>query len=712
MKLNYSTLRRKIIFFASIIGLIFLTHLIWVYIYEGGMSVGERGGSINIGIVWTAPEVPNPLAYTKDKYHDMILRFLYRPMITYDALSGEYQGDIGNCDIRDLSKIICEIKKDQFWSDGTRIQTEDIVATYQTFRAITVGDKMWNFLKGVSVVSRADGKIEITSKEKNSMILDLMTYPIVRSDMLERIKTGRISADGYITSWPYTFSKREKNTEYGYDRVTIERDEKNGGQWWLDKYHFLFFPDLVSLERSTDNLSVIIPPVKNEKLLLWPRFDGYTYTMYEYISLFMNTDTLTREVRQQLYGKLVEVFSGSIDKSELPVKNIFWIERNGTGIKLEKSLSDMMRSRWYWKPDESIAVLNQNTWLLTGSSINYGTNQYFTLPTNKKIFFTEIAQGEILLSGNIPQNTQKVFINDYELQEYRAGNTKFGYRVSVVNGTLKEWKNTYSLSTEDLVWSRASKDTLTIYYSTDSGSLISIRESIDSAFLSEINAPEKIAQRKKINEKKKEELKLLDPRYYYNEKNMPFELTIAYKDDPQTLEKYAKSVVSALENLSIRSKLVPISTNDLQKMLESWNKNYDMIIIGFEANGRLSRAGQVFLSTEAKNGINFSKIESKKLDALFAELRIAGTKEKTIQIQNDIIGYIESEAFFIPLSSPIHSLYIDKNLKWIKQVPIFQDISTLHTVLATASIKDVYMLNMTGKWFFSFFGWIWSQPFP
>ena len=146
-------------------------------------------------------------------------------------------------------------------------------------------------------------------------------------------------------------------------------------------------------------------------------------------------------------------------------------------------------------------------------------------------------------------------------------------------------------------------------------------------------------------------------------------------------------------------------------MLESWHKNYDMIIIGFEANGRLSRAGQVFLSSEAKNGINFSKIESTKLDTLFAELRIAWTKERTTGIEGEILWYIESEAFFIPLSSPIHSLYIDKNLKWVKQVPIFQDISTLHTVLATASIKDIYMLNTTGKWFFSFFGWIWSQGF-
>ncbi len=108
-----------------------------------------------------------------------------------------------------------------------------------------------------------------------------------------------------------------------------------------------------------------------------------------------------------------------------------------------------------------------------------------------------------------------------------------------------------------------------MYYSTDSGALTSLRESVNSDYLSVINSPDKVTQRKKLYEKRKEDLRLLDPRYYYNEKNLPFELQIAYKDDPQTLEKYAKSVVSALENLSIRSKLIPLSTKDLQKMLES-----------------------------------------------------------------------------------------------------------------------------------------------
>ncbi len=61
-------------------------------------------------------------------------------------------------------------------------------------------------------------------------MLDLLTYPIIRSDMIERIKTGRISQEGYITSGPYAFSGREINKEFGYDRITIERNERNGGE--------------------------------------------------------------------------------------------------------------------------------------------------------------------------------------------------------------------------------------------------------------------------------------------------------------------------------------------------------------------------------------------------------------------------------------------------------------------------------------------------
>jgi ABC-type transport system substrate-binding protein len=146
-------------------------------------------------------------------------------------------------------------------------------------------------------------------------------------------------------------------------------------------------------------------------------------------------------------------------------------------------------------------------------------------------------------------------------------------------------------------------------------------------------------------------------------------------------------------------------------MLKEGKKDYDFIIIGFEANNRLSRIGQIFLSTEAKNGINFAKIESKKLDTLFAELRVAPLQEETEKIQKEILEYIQSEGFFLTLSSPLHSLYIDKNLKGVRKIPLFQDISTLHSVVATASIKDAYVITTEGKNIARFFSWIVDTAF-
>ncbi len=98
-------------------------------------------------------------------------------------------------------------------------------------------------------------------------------------------------------------------------------------------------------------------------------------------------------------------------------------------------------------------------------------------------------------------------------------------------------------------------------------------------------------------------------------------------------------------------------------MLQKGKKDYDIILIGFEATGRVSRVGQVFLSSEAKNGINFAKIQSKQLDSLFAQLRTATEKNITEETIKKIVTYFQEGAFFTPISSPIHTLYIDRNLK-------------------------------------------------
>ncbi len=54
---------------------------------------------------------------------------------------------------------------------------------------------MKGFLSKVAIVEKDASTVELSSSEKNSLMLDLLSYPILRSDMIERIRTGRLGID-------------------------------------------------------------------------------------------------------------------------------------------------------------------------------------------------------------------------------------------------------------------------------------------------------------------------------------------------------------------------------------------------------------------------------------------------------------------------------------------------------------------------------------
>ncbi len=353
------------------------------------------------------------------------------------------------------------------------------------------------FLNGVTITSKDKNSVDLTSKEKNSLMLDLLTYPIIRSDMLERIRTGRLASDGYVTSGPYVFLEKDTNTQYGYDRITITRNTKNGGEGWLDKYHFLFFPDFPSLERSIDTVSVIIPPAKNEIIPVGPRFAPYQYSFYEFIGLFQNTDSIHSDIRKPLALAFSSSFSGQIAEHERPIRNIFGDQYLLPPEKVTRDLADVMRERRYMKIAERISLLDTTNIVLTGASIQYGTTNFFTLPGKQKVLFSEIAEGSILLTGNVPTSAQSVFINGYELKEFIPGNAKFSYRVALENQALKEGKNTYTLETLDTNGKREVRETLTIYYAQDGLKLKTMREQVEQEYLAKLNTPELVAERQK-----------------------------------------------------------------------------------------------------------------------------------------------------------------------------------------------------------------------
>jgi hypothetical protein len=173
--------------------------------------------------------------------------------------------------------------------------------------------------------------------------------------------------------------------------VTLIRNEKNKSTSWLDKYNFLFFPDMGSLERGGEILNIVIPEMNSGNMLLGPRFEPYEYATYEYIGLFMNTDTINNAIRKHVYLQAKSGLSGSVAPKERPVSFMFHKDEN-TPLKLDKNLSDILKESGYRKVEDRLGMLDTETGMLTGSSVEYGNNIYFDTPTKKKIHFSEVAE--------------------------------------------------------------------------------------------------------------------------------------------------------------------------------------------------------------------------------------------------------------------------------------------------------------------------------
>lgn len=202
-----------------------------------------------------------------------------------------------------MTIIRCTLKDDAVWSDATRIKTDDIVSSIDMFRKRAPNKDIRRFLETVTVTKNGD-TVELRSTQRSPHMIDILTYPIIRSDIIEKTRSGSIDKQNYVTSGPYIFSEIVTDKEYGFDRITLVRNEKWRKSTWLDKIHFKFFKDLPSLERSTETLTIIIPPIKNEKLEIGPRFREYLYTNYEYFSVFLNTKSMSKILRNSLHWQI------------------------------------------------------------------------------------------------------------------------------------------------------------------------------------------------------------------------------------------------------------------------------------------------------------------------------------------------------------------------------------------------------------------------
>lgn len=646
-----------------------------------------------------------PLSYGKNPTDEIVYPFLYKGLIRYNTEDNTAREDLAQCDISKIEKITCTIKKDMFWSDKSTITDDDVVATFRGFAELGENPDMEEVLRDTRIVAK-DGIITFSNPDKDVKILKLLTYPIYRSDMVEQMRTDRFTTGSHITSGQYTFGEQIEDTAYIHDRITLVQNPNTSGQKaWFDKIHFKFFDSMATLKNAEDTLWVIIPPMRDENMALSERFKPYTYSTYEYFSVFFQTDRLSKSLRNALHWQIGTSLSGQVEANHRAVSNIFpgkpqILPRGNIG-----NFPDIMKKNGYMKRDDWVASIESTPTTITGSIV-YDKPAFFANKQNSNVLFLDDVTGGYLLSGNMDASVSAVIINGYQLKEFRAGNKKFSYRVSVEDGTIKEGKNTYLL--EGKIWDTNSVtgEILTLYYSKDATKLAEYKKSVDDEYTARNNTPALIAEREREKTKQKEAALALDPLYYYNKDGEVFKLKVAYITGPQSTESYAHTVEDTLKKLSIMAEPIALEPKALQEMITTGKKEYDILIAGISAGDTLSEIGQLFDPEQAGKGINLANIEIPKVVSLFGELRAATLPEQRNTITQDILTIMEEESFFLPISSPLHTLYIDRNLKWVRSISVIAWPKAIYDILEFASIKDTYVFNSKDKSIWGFFGWI------
>lgn len=675
-----------------------------------GYYVWLPGWSTSIALIGDAPDMMKPLSYGKNPADEIVYPFLYRGLIRYNPEENTARQDIAQCDISKIESITCTLNKDEKWSDGTSITDDDVIATFRTFSEFGENPNTEEVLRDTRI-SKKDGTITFSNPDKDINVLKLLTYPIYRSDMLEQLKTWRFATGWHITSGQYTFGEQVDDTAYIHNRITLIRNPNTAWtQALFDRINFKFFENTTLLKNAEDTIGIIIPPVKNQELTLSERFRPYSYSTYEYFSVFFQTDRMPKSLRNIFHWQIATSLSGQVEIDHKSILNIFSgkpqiLPRGNIG-----NFTDIMKQNGYMKRDDWIASIEATSTTVTGAVI-YDKPQFFKNKQNSNVLFVDDATGGILLSGDMDVGVTTVIINGYQLKEFIAGNKKFSYRVSVEDGTIKEWENKYLL--EGIIGDTATTtgEILTVYYSPDVDKLAEYKKKVDDEYIARNNTPALVAEREREKEKQKETALALNPLYYYDKEGKPYTLIVAYVTGIQSTELYAHIVEDALKKLSVKIEPVALEPKDLQEIINSGKKEYDILIAWVSVGNTISDIWQLFDPAEAGNGINLSNIEIPKMVTLFGELRSATLTWDIDRITNDILKVMEEESFFFPISSPVRKLYIDRNLKWIRNIPIIAWPKDIYNIVEFASIRDAYVFDTGNKSFFGFFWWFGSLLF-
>ncbi len=693
------------IFFSVLIG----SHILYIYMYDNAEEIATEWGTISEWIIWDFPHL-NPLLNSTD-YNKNILSMLYRSLLKYDFKNKSITSDLATCNIKNLNYIECYLENNIQWSNGKEINSDDVVATYNIIKNSDINPVMRSFLKDTTIESK---KWMITFSNTNNDInfLKVFFQPIVPKEILDNIWNKELfwkfnPVDG-IFSGPYKVEVISYDDSLWIQKLILSKNEYYKKiNVLIAKYIYKFFRDQEHFLKHKDTINVFFD--KNN--IIWesiPRLNNISYSLHQYISLFLNEEKIKNyNLRNFILSKIdTNNILTNLWKWYKEAENAYLMsgviyKHEVQNLNLENTVQEM----WFYKKDFLLKHLIDETKKIEEKKIEEKINSNLVYISwsiiNKKYNF--IHEDNILISGITKDDrVEEVYVNEYKLSWFKKWNKDFFYRLKTDFKNISIWENNYKIYFS-IWWKKELKEEFFITFSTDINKLKTIE---DNFFKKDIKIEDKKVKQV-VNEERKQKIIALNDTYYYDYNLNKFRLKLYYINDNSELISVSNTIKNSLETYGIIVDSVWLSLSELNKKITSWEKDYDIILVGIDLWIFDFNIYPYFHSSQSQLWFNFSNLKNLKWDILLEELKTNFIDiNKRIEIQKQIMDIIYDKKIFKTLYKKINTVLIDKNIKNFKLSETMPYDLWVNDSIENSYVTNEKKINFKEKSFYNFLDFI------
>lgn len=693
------------IFFSVLIG----SHILYIYMYDNAEEIATEWGTISEWIIWDFPHL-NPLLNSTD-YNKNILSMLYRSLLKYDFKNKSITSDLATCNIKNLNYIECYLENNIQWSNGKEINSDDVVATYNIIKNSDINPVMRSFLKDTRIESK---KWMITFSNTNNDInfLKVFFQPIVPKEILDNIWNKELfwkfnPVDG-IFSGPYKVEVISYDDSLWIQKLILSKNEYYKKiNVLIAKYIYKFFRDQEHFLKHKDTINVFFD--KNN--IIWesiPRLNNISYSLHQYISLFLNEEKIKNyNLRNFILSKIdTNNILTNLWKWYKEAENAYLMsgviyKHEVQNLNLENTVQEM----WFYKKDFLLKHLIDETKKIEEKKIEEKINSNLVYISwsiiNKKYNF--IHEDNILISGITKDDrVEEVYVNEYKLSWFKKWNKDFFYRLKTDFKNISIWENNYKIYFS-IWWKKELKEEFFITFSTDINKLKTIE---DNFFKKDIKIEDKKVKQV-VNEERKQKIIALNDTYYYDYNLNKFRLKLYYINDNSELISVSNTIKNSLETYGIIVDSVWLSLSELNKKITSWEKDYDIILVGIDLWIFDFNIYPYFHSSQSQLWFNFSNLKNLKWDILLEELKTNFIDiNKRIEIQKQIMDIIYDKKIFKTLYKKINTVLIDKNIKNFKLSETMPYDLWVNDSIENSYVTNEKKINFKEKSFYNFLDFI------